>query len=104
LQDSLRLSAEQKRAIELIVDHMKAEAVTTGNLIVQKEQELEALFRSRRATEKEVRTRSRDIGTLRGELRAIHLRAHIKTQAILTADQIKKYNAIRHGSLQGAAR
>lgn len=97
LQDSLRLTAEQKRAIELIFDHMKAEAVAKGRLIVRKEEELEALFRSRRATEKEVERKSREIGALRGELRAIHLRAHIKAHAILTAEQIKRYNTIRYG-------
>ncbi len=98
LQDSLRLAPEQKRAIELIFDHMRTEAVAKGKLIVQKEQELEGLFRSRRATEKEVERRSRDIGALRGELRAIHLRAHIKAQAILTLDQLKRYTTIRSGS------
>lgn len=100
LQDSLKLTADQKRAIELVFDHMRTEALAKGKLIVQKEQELEGLFRSRRATEKEVERRSREIGALRGELRAVHLRAHIKAQAILTADQIKRYNTIRSRSNQ----
>ncbi len=98
LQDSLHLEPEQKRAIELIFNHMKREALAKGTLIVQKEQELEGLFRSKRATEKEVDRRAREIGALRGELRAVHLRAHIKAQAILTADQIRRYYAIRYGS------
>jgi Spy/CpxP family protein refolding chaperone len=98
LQDSLNLEPEQKRAVELIFNHMKREALAKGALIVQREQELEGLFRSKRATEKEVDRRAREIGALRGELRAVHLRAHIKAQAILTSDQIKRYYAIRYGS------
>lgn len=102
LQDSLQLAPEQKRAIELIFDHMKAEAMAKGAIIIRKEEELEALFRMGKATEKEAERRAREIGALRGELRAIHLRAHIKAKAILTAEQIKQYNRMRHGSSQGA--
>jgi hypothetical protein len=35
------------------------------------------------------------IGQLRAEFRFIHLRAHLTTRALLTAEQIARYNAVR---------
>jgi hypothetical protein len=35
------------------------------------------------------------IGQLRAELRFIHLRTHLTTRALLTTDQIARYNAVR---------
>lgn len=104
LEDALRLLPEQKRAIELIFNHMKSEATAKGGQIIRKEEELESLFRVGKATEKEAERRAREIGALRGELRAVHLRAHIKTHAILTPEQIKQYHTIRHDSHRGTTR
>jgi len=98
LQDTLKLSDKQKREIEALFNEMKSNAVAKGMLIVEKERKLEALFRNEKATATEVHSLSAEIGKLRGELRAVHMSAHIKAKEILTKEQSALYSLTRHGS------
>ncbi len=56
------------------------------------------MFAEREATATAVGATTRRIGELEGELRAVHLKAHLLTTVVLTREQIGEYNRIRgHG-------
>ena len=59
------------------------------------ERELDRQFAMRKIADKEVAAATIEIGNLFGQLRAIHLRAHLETAAALDANQIARYNALR---------
>jgi Spy/CpxP family protein refolding chaperone len=95
MQDSLNLSEEQLKDVQSIFDAMKESTRSTGEAIIAREVELESLFRSGKATREVVKRVSKEIGALRGELRAAHLVAHIQAKQVLTKDQIATYDSLR---------
>jgi len=100
MRDTLRLTDDQEKNLEAIFDEMSENARAKGELIIAKEIELDAKFRLGVATMSGVLRLSGEIGMLRGELRAVHMTAHIQAKEILTKQQIGLYNAIRHKSSQ----
>jgi len=100
MQEELNTSEEQRKDIQSIVEAMKESARVKGDAIIAKEVELEKLFRMGKATELDARRLSREIGTLRGELRAVHLTAHVQAKQVLTKEQVATYNSIRSGMRQ----
>lgn len=95
LGDEIALTPEQTDAIEHIFRKMRAEAIDEGERLISREQALESAFRDRAMTEETLRTLLAAIEESRGELRYIHLAAHLKTPDILTEDQIDRYNTLR---------
>ncbi|MEK9138637.1 MAG: hypothetical protein AAB393_16055 [Bacteroidota bacterium] len=95
MQDMLMLTEEQRKDIQSIFEAMKESARAKGDAIIQKERQLESLFRTEKATEAEVKKMSSEIGRLRGELRAIHMVAHIQAKQVLIKDQTALYNSLR---------
>lgn len=93
--DRLGVQGEQRRQIDAVFVEMNAHAVRLGAAIVEKERELDALFASGQATPAAVAALTAGIGALNGEVRDVHLRAHIQTRTLLTADQIRAYNHLR---------
>ena len=91
----LALTPEQTRSAERLFDGMAREAQRLGDQILREEQDLEGEFRSGRISEADLHTRALRIASLEGELRAVHLRAHIQMRAALSAPDIQKYNTIR---------
>jgi Spy/CpxP family protein refolding chaperone len=98
LTDSLHMGPGQVQRIANLYDEMRAAAAGKGQLIILKEEELEDLFQSGRADEATVRKLASDIGRLRGELRAIHLTAHLKARELLTKEKLVRYLAIRQAA------
>lgn len=96
MRDTLRLTDEQEKSIEAIFDEMSENARAKGESIIAKEMELDSKFRLGVATMPDVRRLTGEIGMLRGELRAVHMTAHIQARQILTKQQIALYNTIRH--------
>ena len=103
MRDTLRLTDEQEKDIEAIFDEMSGNARAKGEQVIAKEEELHARFKNGTASEPEVRRRAGEIGTLRGELRAVHLTAHIQARRVLTKQQIALYNTLRHGATHHAS-
>ena len=91
----LVLTPEQTRATTLLFDGMAREAQRLGEHILREERNLEAAFRAGRIGEADLRAQTTRIAALEGELRAVHLRAHIRMRAALTASQIQQYNTLR---------
>ncbi|MBI4495820.1 MAG: periplasmic heavy metal sensor [Deltaproteobacteria bacterium] len=95
LADRLNLSEKQRAETQKIFDKMHEEAVRLGKLLIEKEQELENLFAKKHINENEIKTLVLEIARLRGELRFVHLRAHIRMKPILSPEQIIRYDLLR---------
>jgi len=93
--DELQLTSAQTVALNQVFAAMHAAALPLGQSIIAKETELDRLFTGRQATDADVLARTREIGLLQGELRAVHLNAHLATVKILTAEQVAAYNHLR---------
>ncbi len=91
----LALTPAQTEALTRLFEQMRAAAIPLGEDLIARETELDRLFTSRRATMQEVQTLTAEVGRLQGELRAVHLNAHLATVAILSPAQISAYNTLR---------
>lgn len=100
LEEQLGLSADQVVATRDVFDAMKSAAVELGERIVAREQELDRLFASHEIASEALETITLDIGRLQGELRAVHLKAHLEMVEILSPAQRHAYvmaRGYRHG-------
>ena len=91
LEEQLGLSADQVVATRDVFDAMKSAAVELGERIVAREQELDRLFASHEIASEALETITLDIGRLQGELRAVHLKAHLEMVEILSPAQRHAY-------------
>ena len=104
LKDEIPLTREQVTAITAIHERMREAAVAEGEHFIAAERALEDAFRAGRVTEKSLRTLLADIARSRARLRFIHLSAHLETPALLTDEQIARYDALRgYGAHGGGA-
>jgi Spy/CpxP family protein refolding chaperone len=95
MADQLQLTSAQAGELNEVFTAMKSAALPLGRELVARETELDRLFAERHATADAVRTLTREIGRLEGELRAVHLNAHVATVAILQPGQISRYDELR---------
>jgi LTXXQ motif family protein len=91
----LQLSEAQRAETQAIYDRMHRGAVRLGALIVDREQELDRLFATKAVTAESLRRVAADIAQLRGDLRVVHLQAHVEMKGILSDEQIETYDALR---------
>lgn len=96
LADSLVLSVDQRKSVKLIHEEMLGRALEVGKSIVKIEEEFNGAFKDGLITAHSVNRDAEEIGRLRGKLRAIHLNAHLKTKALLSAKQITTYMRLRN--------
>lgn len=95
LRDSLHLSPEQISNTQRIFDEMAQQSVALGGSIISMEEKLNNAFRSHDLSEESLLALSTSIGQLRGQLRAVHLRAHLLTREVLTNEQLSLYMHLR---------
>lgn len=95
LAEPLRLSPEQRRRMEALVEAMRAETRPLGEEVIAAEAALDRLFAGARATPSAVTEASGAAGAARGALRAAHLRYHLETRDALTPEQIGRYEELR---------
>lgn len=95
LKDRLDLTPEQQLWLERITADMKADAKRLGEDIVAAETELDRAFKTGNADETFVRSTTARIAELQGQLRAVHLIAHLKTRQMLSDQQVVAYNRAR---------
>jgi Spy/CpxP family protein refolding chaperone len=91
----LALRSDQRSAVQRLYDRMLDESRAKGQEILQAEAHLAQSIRHGHVDDAGLRKRLERIGLLRVELRFVHLRTHLETQALLTPDQIARYNTLR---------
>ncbi len=87
----LALTTEQQKEISAIRQQVLDRAKPLGRAIVDAERELDAAFKSSTLSEADLKKQLDAIARLQAELRMVHLRAHLITKPILTAEQIRRY-------------
>src|SRR5215831_17878245 len=95
LAEPLQLSQEQRQKTQSILEEMRTEAVRLGTHLLEKERQLDTLFAAGTITEAQVEQLVTEIGTMQGQLRIVHLRAHLAQRAILTSEQLRRYDTLR---------
>ena len=89
------LSPKQIQAIEELYSIMKHAAIPLGIKLIELERELNNHFANRTITDGLLHQLLERISDIRRQLRYVHLSAHLKTPAILTSEQIARYNQLR---------
>ena len=95
LSAALGLTPEQRTRAQALFDDMHREAAALGEVIVAREAELDTRFADAAAGEDTVESLALSIGRLNGQLRFVHLRAHLAMRALLSPAQIEAYATLR---------
>ncbi len=95
LSAELELDDEQRQRVALLFDGMNERAVSLGRDIIEAETRLDAAFAERTMTAESLREQLAALGRLYGELRFIHLVAHLQTVTVLSDHQIMQYQEMR---------
>src|SRR5687768_16507875 len=95
LAKELSLSDAQRRQIEAVHNAMLGSAKALGAQIVEAERTLDASFRAGHIDEQRLTGLTSGAARLQGELRAVHLGAHLATRRVLTPEQVARYDTLR---------
>lgn len=95
MAEELGLDDDQARQVTTIFDAMQSRAVELGRQLVSTEEELDGLFRRGAATDAAVRALLERSAELEGQLRFVHIGAHIRTRALLSEAQVARYDELR---------
>lgn len=95
LAGPLGLSEEQRAATQRLMQTHKAEARALGAKLVAAEQHLEQLFRSRQVDDAKLAHAVNEAARLQGEYRLSHLETHRRMRALLTDEQVHRYDMLR---------
>jgi Spy/CpxP family protein refolding chaperone len=95
LAQGLDLTDEQRAAMEQLMARMKAETVPLGEHLIAQEADLDQLFAARTVTPESLTAATDAIGATQASLRQAHLKYHLATVKVLTADQMRRYAELR---------
>jgi len=95
MADMLALSDEQRTAVQAVFDRMQAEARAVGEKIVEAERTLDTAFADGTIDEERLTSLVGDIARAKGDLRIVHLAAHLHIRPILTDEQSAHYDRAR---------
>jgi hypothetical protein len=95
LATRLQLSPDQAQRVQALYDTMKGEAVAAGDKLIAVERELDQQFAEGKITPDALASLTAQIGARQGELRAVHLKYHLTTAALLSPDQRRRYGELR---------
>lgn len=95
LADEIGLDADQRVAVEVIRDEMRADAITEGERFVAAERALDAAFTDGVPNADMLARLVAEAGAARADLRFVHLSSHLRTMPLLTPDQIERYVVLR---------
>ena len=102
LAPKLGLSEAQVARTRAIFAAMQKDAIRHGQSLVEKERELDRLFATGTINPDKLRAVLAEIGRLQAELRRVHLQAHLDQRAVLTPEQVGRYDTLRgYGSSAG---
>jgi hypothetical protein len=96
LSAALELTAEQSRLTRALMDRHQAEVRALGRELVDLEIELDRLFAQGPPVDPgDVARLAEAIGVRAGRIRSSHLRTHVAQTALLTAEQVRRYQVLR---------
>ncbi len=95
LATELGLSDAQRKATDSLYANMRQRALSIGRQIIEAERTLDRAFANGAIEPARLRSQIRAIATLQGELRAVHLEAHLAQHSLLTPEQITRYDVLR---------
>ena len=95
LAGELHLSPEQVAKLRALFEAMKAETIPIGASLISQERDLNNDFANHTITVANLETTTQRIGATQAALRAAHLKYHLLTVAILTPEQVSRYNELR---------
>lgn len=94
--DRLKLSPQQLAATQALFSEVQQKAKALGRELVDREDELVRLFSTQTADEAPVNELTREIASLQGKLRGVHLSAHVRERKLLSAEQVRTYDELRN--------
>jgi Spy/CpxP family protein refolding chaperone len=95
MAEELKLTPSQVRKTQRIYDAMHQKAVRLGKQIVAQERRLDGHFARRSVTEKGLQQAVNSVAWSQGQLRLVHMKAHLEMMDVLTPAQIAAYNRQR---------
>src|SRR6516225_680485 len=95
LADQLGLPVEQKARINDLFNLMQAEAVPLGAKLLEQEAALDQQFANHSVTAEGLKAATAEIGATQAKLRDTHLKYHLRTAQILSAEQMQHYSILR---------
>lgn len=93
--DALALTADQKQGSKTLMDRHKDRARHLGAAVVAAERALDQAFATRTIEPARLTRLTAEIGELQAQLREEHLRTHLVQTALLSADQVRRYDMLR---------
>lgn len=95
LADKLGLSPEQRASVKALMDAHKTHARAIGARLIESEGAIERLFRSGTVDETALAHAVRAAAQVQGEYRLSHLETHRRMRALLTDEQVSRYDLLR---------
>lgn len=95
LAEQLQLSGDQRQQVQRLFDSMKAEATALGVSLIEQETALDRAFATEHISEATLLQLTSQIGETQGRLRAVHLKYHLTTRALLSPAQRERYASLR---------
>jgi hypothetical protein len=102
LAQELGLMENQLQQVKVIYARMNAAAKLLGQELITYEETLDQLFATGEITPDRLTADTIAIASLQGQLRSVHLLAHLETRALLSPDQIALYQQLRGYGNQAA--
>ena len=95
IAQELQLTDRQRMEIELIYQNMSNNAKSIGSAIIGVEQDMDEAFANKTITEENLIAMLDKSANFYGQLRFVHLSAHLDTAQIMTTEQIQIYSEMR---------
>jgi Spy/CpxP family protein refolding chaperone len=95
LSDTLALTDGQRAQVQASFERMREAAQATGERLLEAERLLDRRFAHQHIDAAVLSELTARIGALQGDLRRVHLAAHLEMKAVLTAEQTARYIAAR---------
>jgi Spy/CpxP family protein refolding chaperone len=95
LADPLALTDAQRAEVKRQFEAMRAETIPLGKALIEAERELDRAFAGRSVTPESLQAATARIAELQGALRNAHLKYHLSTSALLSAEQSRRYAELR---------
>lgn len=100
LADKLNLTPDQRARIAQLHREMRSEAIKAGEILISTEHAVDQFFASGSVGETALLTVTRQAAEARAQVRFAHLRFHLSTKAVLSAEQLAIYGKARgYGAL-----